>query len=143
MVTLIIAVYGAILSTISVVLRYLEQRVRLNVSFSRVLYPFKGMAKDVYQFTCVNSGKRSVALTGYGALLPGDNKLIAEWEPESPCSLPQILRDGDFCTLFVEYKRFVEILRQEGYTGKLNIRPFFSDALGNKYFAEKSIVTID
>ena len=72
-VTLVIAVYGAILSTVGLILRYSEQKIRLEVNFSSAFYPHQVVFKRVFQFTCVNVGKRPVTMTGYDVLLPDGN----------------------------------------------------------------------
>jgi hypothetical protein len=98
-ITAIIAVYGAVLSTIAILRQYLSDRVkvRFTVGKNREIVGdprYRGMTLTV--LTVTNVGRRPVTITTFGAigLYPHKSMVAAETQP----TLPREITEGQYIT---------------------------------------------
>ena len=68
--TLIIALYGALLSTILAVYKFYENWKRLKVELSYGIISDEPQIRDVLTLSCSNLGKRPITLTSYAFPCP-------------------------------------------------------------------------
>jgi len=116
-ITLAIALYGALLSTVLGVLsilRYLAERVRIRPS---AWYGISDMGvypepRDVVILQAVNVGKRPVTLVSGSLVLADGRHLIPNPPCRSDSSLPCKLEEGDVCTLWAPAEAVTEAERQ-------------------------------
>ena len=96
--TIIIAVYGAFLSTSLALYKISSDRKRLKVNLNIGVVP-DGLntPHKVLFLSCSNLGKRPITLQSYGIEMP--NRRFLFFINESHDSLPKTLSDGEGCTL--------------------------------------------
>lgn len=98
-ITALIAVYGAVLSTVTILRQYFSDRVKVKVTVRKNMMMvgdprYKGMTLTV--LTVTNVGKRPVTITTFGAigLHPHRSLVAVDTHPLTPCELTE----GKFVT---------------------------------------------
>jgi hypothetical protein len=93
-ITAIIAVYGAVLSTIAIVRQFVSDRVKVKLTVRRNMQMvgdprYTGMTLTILQVT--NLGRRPVTITTFGAirLCPNTNLVAVDTQPELPCEITE------------------------------------------------------
>jgi hypothetical protein len=137
--TLLIALWGAALSTYKVISDRSKSVRKLKVSVS---YGFISQGNSVSPTTimisAVNEGFRDITLNSMGFLLPNNNKTVM-LEPQSNVTFPYTLSEGKSCVVWKLQKQFAIELRKNGYIGAIKVKGYFQDATG-KIMSSKSIV---
>lgn len=141
--TLGIAIWGAILSTVLVIYRIFENRrdlkIRLVISDTEVPpHNNHNNLVPVLYLCCVNKGKRPIQLHTYGFKLP-NKKLMSEIPQLFPLqtSLPKTLNDGEFTSLLFDTKTIAKKLSEQGYNDSIEIIGYIGDSHGKRYFSKK------
>ena len=130
--TILMAVYGAFLSTILAIYKISSDRKRLKVNLNIGIAPDNlNTQHKVLFLSCSNLGKRPITLQSYGIEMP--NKRFLFFINESHDSLPKTLSDGEGCTLFSNSQEITKALIEEGYNDTVKVFGFFKDASGKKY----------
>ena len=146
-ITLVIASYGAILSTYSVWSKRKEQRREPKVSlrYGVRLNPILGhRSPPRLIIRAVNSEKETVTLTSMGLILPRrDNNLFSPYVPNSDVSFPHDLLGGKNCDVWFETKELAENLKREGFSGKIKLKGYYGDAIGRMYKSKSINFDID
>lgn len=133
-ITTILAIWGAILSTVLAIQRLQENRRRLKVEVGISLIGAATVEKYLYLHAS-NISKRPISLSSYGLLLP-DKKQY--WrENESPYQFPTLLTDGQATEIWMKLEDVLNKLKKEGYKGKIKIRGFFKDVTGKRYSSKE------
>src|ERR1700722_4907497 len=98
-ITVIIAVYGAVLSTIAIWRQFLSERAKVKITVSRNMQivgdpRYHGMTLTVLQVT--NVGRRPVTIRSFGAigLYPNKSIVAIDTQPQ----LPFEITEGKFIT---------------------------------------------
>src|SRR5713101_615251 len=93
-ITLVIAGYGAILSTLAILMHIFRDRVKVKVIVRRNMQminapKYQGMTLTIFQVT--NAGRRPVAITSFGAirLHPNTNFAGLDSQPQLPCEITE------------------------------------------------------
>ncbi len=93
-ITAIIAVYGAVLSTIAIVWQIMGDRVKVRLTVRRNMEivgdpHYHGMILTL--FTVTNLGRRPVTITTFGAirLYPHTNFVVIDSQPQLPCEITE------------------------------------------------------
>ena len=93
-ITTIIAVYGAVLSTIAIVRQLVSDRIKVKVRVSRNMQivgdpRYHGKTLTIFQVT--NVGHRPVTITSFGAirLYPNTHFAGIDSEPQLPCEITE------------------------------------------------------
>lgn len=93
-VTIIIAIYGAVLSTIAIVRPFFSERVKVKVTVrkNRAIYDdphYAGMT--LTEIVAINVGRRPVTITTFGTmrLQPNTNLVVYDSQPRLPCELTE------------------------------------------------------
>jgi len=145
--TLLIAVYGAILSTYSVLSRRQEQKRKLKVllEYGVTLNPLSQARPPLMLIlSALNTGKKTVTLTMMGLILPTKDKKYFDFlRPNSYVCFPHDLLEGKSCSVYIEPKELADGLKQEGYSGKISLKGYYKDALGGKYESKSVIFDIE
>jgi hypothetical protein len=144
-ITLIIAMYGAILSTYSIWNARQEHRrevkVRLSYGFSTHPFAPQGLLLII---EALNTGRKTVTLSSTGLILPTkDKKYYTFLRPNSNVTFPYDLPEGKNCSVWIGTKELSENLKQEGYSGKIELKGYYGDAIGGKYKSKSIKFDID
>lgn len=98
-ITILIAVYGAVLSTIAILRQFFADRLKVKLTVSRNMQMvgdprYNGMTLVLLQVT--NIGRRPVTITTFGAirLYPNTNFVAVDTRPPLPCEITE----GKFIT---------------------------------------------
>src|SRR5271157_1462356 len=122
-VTAALAIYGAALSTYTVIARKIESRRTVKVTMSLGI-PIYGsqIGEDILLVTALNSGNRAVRLASASIRLPSRRQIILM---ETAAPLPHDLPEGDNFKAWIVLKKLRELLREERLTGnvRLVLRP--------------------
>ena len=134
--TLLIAVWGAVLSTYKVLSDHSKNTRKLKVE---VAYGFLSQGNTVsaatISITAINTGFRDITLNSMGFVFPDDRKSIM-LEPQGNVAFPHTLTEGNNCLVWKFQRQFASELKKNGYSGKVNVRGYFQDATG-KMFTSK------
>ncbi len=143
-VTAVVAIYGAILSTYTLIQNRQEKQRRVSVKLSNgfLHYGNDGLSPAMLLLEATNPGDRTVILNTAGLSLP-DGKTVAFLNPQSNVSFPHSLAEGNSCIVWTPLKELARQLRQEGYSGKVKLVGFFRDQLGRLYKSKAFIFDIE
>lgn len=137
LITLGIATYGAIFSTISIIFSIYfaikTHKPSIQVRLSEGFLVGKNYEdKNTYLFiNAGNNSTRNIRLNTVGFLYKG--KIFQIPYPLTLQTFPCELKDGDSFSCWITTKNVAEGLRKNNFGGKVKIKGFFSDALGNRY----------
>jgi len=131
----LIAVYGAILSTYTIwnARKEHKREIRVELAYGFSTHPLspKGL---LLILTALNTGSKTVTLTSMGLILPRkDKKYCTFLRPNSNVSFPYDLPEEKNCSVWIDTKELAENLKQEGYSGEINLKGYYGDALSGKY----------
>jgi hypothetical protein len=131
-ITAIVAVYGALLSTWNVLSTNREKRRRVKV---RVSYGFatygSTLGPNGILITAQNIGHQPITLNSAGIRLPDGRTVIALNSIEAP--LPQELAGGKSHNSLIEVKVLAETMQRLGFSGMVRVVGFYRDALGKAH----------
>jgi len=136
-VTAIVAVYGAVLSTISWLAGRREKRrqVTVRLAFGVPLYGH-GPGDQQVLIDASNAGHRPVNLVAVGFRLP-DKRVIPLIQPSAIPPLPLDLTEGKNCIVMVDPHVLSRTLREAGFPRKVKLVGFFRDAVDQTYTSKK------
>lgn len=134
-IALIIATYGAIVSTYSVWNARQQNKREVKVSLNYGLILLHQQLPRLI-LSAKNTGNKTVTLSSMGLILPRKkNNLFTPIRPDTMglVTFPHDLDAGKDCSVYFELKNLAEELRLEGFSGKINLKGYFRDAIGNTY----------
>ena len=136
-VTGIVAVFGALLSTWNAVSKQLEKRRRVTVKVSRgfeTYGPVLGPSSVIV--TALNKGHLSVTLSGVGILLP-DGGTVVYLGQSGNTRFPHELESGKSCLICMPVRALGEQMKKAGFSGTIKIAGYFRDALDKTYASKR------
>ena len=131
----LVALYGAIISTCNLLASRAEKLRKVRVALS-MGFTAHGDRTSPAQLIlqAQNVGKRTLTLTAVGLVLPGK---VRVWFVHPECwlsgSLPHELQEGKSFVSTRELSELVAELAERGYTGRVRVQGFYTDALGTDY----------
>jgi len=131
-ITAIVAVYGAILSTYNLIIKRRENTRQVNVTLTWGLLSNMPEPITMFFLKAANPGKRTVTLTECHIELPDKSQLVMPYS-QGTINFPHDLEEGRDCTVWFSVGEVVQVLLSKGYTGNLSIRAVYRDALGREY----------
>lgn len=141
LVTAIVAIYGAVLSTYNLVVTRRDKLRGVTVQLRFGFMPIgPDLGAQMLFIEASNPGHRPVQLTSVGLLLP-DRRTIAWMQPQASRPLPAELSEGQSCSAWMPLEEVEQQLRRHGYKGKLKVRGFYDDALGKRHYSRAVKVT--
>ena len=142
--TLSVAAYGAILSTIVFVYSMTRERRRIVIKHSAgfVGYPTGQTSATMACLEVVNKGHRPVVVSAPAMLTPKKRKLVF-FKALGFDKFPRKLEDGEAETLYVPYEDIGRALKQDGYSGIVRLRPVCSDTAGKMYRGKVMKLDVD
>ena len=133
----IVAVYGAIISTITFISRRKEKQRRLEVKLSNgfIMYNY-GPGEFMLFIEVLNPGFMDVVINVPSLILP-DGKTIVFPNPQSNVNFPFKLQEGMNCKTWTEMKDLAKNLKENGYSGNIKIYAKVEDGAGNIHKSKK------
>jgi hypothetical protein len=133
----IVAAYGAIMSTITFILRRKEKQRQIKVSLSNGVFPIGQDPSELMLIIEVsNPGIRDVTINVPSIILP-DRRSIVFPNPQSNVQFPYKLEEGTKCLVWSEMKNLAQILKRNGFTGIIKINVEVCNDAGRKYKSKK------
>ena len=139
-VTIIIALYGAILSTLHIVHLFLEKKKNLKVTIMVVNKRMDiGMIKiPCLSLVCSNIGKQPIKIVNFGIYIPQKKwRLSLPLLDFSEEKLPKKLFFGDNFVIDTPLNKFGEEIKKEGYSDTVKIVGFVIDNAEKRYYSKK------
>jgi len=133
-VTILIAIYGAILSTAIFISKKKEKQYKLRAAISYGFIPFPDGSADVVVIEAVNLGFRSITLEGAGLELPNKATIPILWPMYF--QFPFELKEGKSCRVWLRIDEISKALHEGGYPEKIAIKGFYRDALGTTHYSK-------
>lgn len=135
-VTMLVALYGATLATVTFVAQRREKSARLQVSCDLGFeFSSKGASETLLMLKAANVGHVPVTLSSYGLALPGDKSMMMPMFPQS-VQFPYELTAGKSCTVHLPIKSVARGLSENGYGGRVKLVPKFSDQTGKVHIGK-------
>jgi len=136
-ITLVIALWGAFLSTYKVISDYRKnvRNIRIEVSYGFLMGHRVG--PDVLNIQAINAGYRSITLSSVGFIINNKAQIIIV-DPQGTVQLPHTLEEGTSCTIYKEQSDLARQLKENGISGNVTIKGFYRSATG-KVYRSKSI----
>ena len=133
--TLVIAIYAAGLSTLVFMRQHRLDRPRLKVTLSTTA-PVYGtqLGERFFRITAVNEGQRP-AVVGWLSIELPDKRTLA-LAAGSGTALPARLAQGDAAHIEASYQDVYSALSRAALPAPVRVRPFCSDSLGKTYYGE-------
>jgi hypothetical protein len=135
-VTTVIAGYGAVLSTYNAVTSRRQNKHQIIVTVSYGFVP-RGpdLGDEMLIIEAANQGHRSMTVTSAGLLLP-DRRQLFYMGSSGTVGLPHHLTEGTSCKQWTPLAEIERELRKSGFTGQVNVRGFYLDALSNRHLSK-------
>jgi hypothetical protein len=135
--TLLIALYGAVLSTYNA--RTARKRdvsqVIVTVKYGHLVFGPEVDDDEKLLVSASNPSQHPIKLTGVGLRLPDKRTLI--WpEAQGDNALPFVMEAGTGCTHWHSTVQINKRLKLAGYSGKLKLRGFYNDALDRTHLSK-------
>lgn len=135
-ITLVIAVWGAGLSTYKVLSDYRTSKRTLKVEVTNgFISQGNEVSPPILNISAINIGFRDVTLNSVGFLLPDGRKTIM-MEQNTAVRFPYTLTEGNQCTVWKFRSKMAEELKKNGFLGKVELRGYYQSATGD-YFKSK------
>jgi hypothetical protein len=137
--TMLVALYGALLSTYNVVADWRRKKRVIKLSFASGLAP--GTWADHKRairlyLTAANAGHRPIMVRSFGLILPNGTKIRFPVDG-SEVPLPYELTEGSSCVVWADDGEVGEYLARNGYEGSVWVTPYCEDGLGVHHLGEK------
>ena len=131
-VTALVAVYGAIMSTITFLSNRKDKQCKLTIKISdENKRPIRGQVFMIV-VTVFNSGNRDITIDSPKILFP-NGKSIGFPDYDSDENFPHRLVEGTKCTIWVGKERIANYLEEKGFKGIVKFFVEIEDGKGRKY----------
>lgn len=139
-VTALVALYGAVLSTLNFIAARREKRRSVTVELSLGLLTWDPGSKLL--LTASNPGSLSVTLSSCGIRLPNGKQAVFPI-PNSNVRFPHELHGGKDCLVWTDAKEFAQVLREQGFSGRVKVRGFYRDQTGGLHTSKATRFDLD
>jgi hypothetical protein len=138
-ITLLIAIYGALVSTYSVWTARQEHRreIKVELSYGFMRNALAEVSPTLLILSAMNTGAKTATLTSTGLALPRKKYLLFA-QPESNVTFPHDLPEGKSCSVWITNEELLKDLKREGYSGRIKLKGYYRDAVGG-YYKSKSV----
>ena len=137
--TILVAIYGAILSTVNIILFVIEHRISLVIELSTGYLVGQGYKdENSYLFwNAYNKGAKSIKLSTVGFRVKGVKETFQlPYQLDPGIKLPYIVKPSESYSCFTTTKQVTESLGKKGCSGKVKITGYFTDAIKNIYYSK-------
>ena len=134
-ITLIVAVYAAGLSTYVAVVQRRDKRPQIEAKLAFGFLTFGPRLSDQQLLlTAANVGERTVTLAAGGLLLPDKSQVIS-FANNSTDRFPHQLEAGKSMTMWFELGPLIGRLAERGHSGTVKVRAMFRDQTSREYLS--------
>ncbi len=143
--TAIVALYGAILSTYTVIESKSDKQRNIKIKLYNgflTLGPELQLSDPMLLIEAINPGNRSVTLNTVGIRLP-DKRTVAIPAPNSHQTFPYALEEGQNCVVWLPMHEFAKDLKNSGYKGILQLMGFYRNQIGEEYYSNRFPFDVD
>lgn len=132
-ITAIVAGYGALLATYTLIVQVREKVRRIKVTFNPGFIETAGqLGESMFILNGANIGHVDTTLSGH-AITPHDGSQIIFRRPGAEHQFPYVLEPGKSCTLWLPAKEIASSLKSHGFSGVINIRGVLKDQTGKRF----------
>jgi len=145
-ITAIVAVYGAVLSTVNTIANLRAKQQRLSVVLSNGFLTYGPDTSPLMLFIEIaNVGSKVVTINSINIKLSkGESVPIINIFNPKGVSLPYTLEEGKSCSTGVEIEKLAKAIIQEGYSKKIKLHATVSSGAGKIYKSKKAwILNLD
>ena len=144
LITLLIAIWGAGLSTILGIIEILSKRRKLKIAngIHYIAIP-DSQHEAVYSLACVNDRERIIRLDSFGIELPNKMRIGFRDQHPDPQPFPITLNDGEVFGVLAYGRQLIPLFRVANYTNEFKVRGYFRDTSGKNYYAKKITVVLN
>jgi hypothetical protein len=136
-ITEIVAVYGALLATYTLIIQIREKgrrlKVKLNFGF---IEKRNNLGEEMLLLSGANTGHVEITLCSHAITLPGGTKIVFR-QHGGEYQLPYTLVPSKSCTLWFPSQEIYQSLRDKGFSGKIKIQGVLQDQTGNCFKSNK------
>ncbi len=132
-ITIAIAIYGALLSTYTAIDRLKENKVKIE-SELRLGFILPSNKQLVF-LSAGNHGRKPVSMSIGLFTTPDGSSFIAEGIGENP-KMPCEISPGQKCEVWLEANLVADFLAGQGSNGRVKLGGMFNDQLGRSYKAK-------
>jgi len=143
-ITALVALYGAILSTVVAVREWKAKRPKIKVKTSMGFLDLgRGNLSDAMVFVeAANPGQREVTLSSVGFILPLQRKVFLR-QPQGSVRIPCELAPESSCQVWIDARELAALLRSNGFSGTLKLVGFYGDQVGRTHKSKAFEVDAD
>ncbi len=135
--TAVVAIYGAILATYSLLKDRRERRRLLKVRLWTALpVAAAGAGDPQLMIGAANPGERVVHVVGAGFKIGSRKQSFALFQPQSDVRFPYALEEGKSCNVWMASRDIAIQLQELGYGGTVRLVGYFQDAVGTQHFSK-------
>ncbi len=133
-ITLVIAAYGAVLSSFNLWQASTKNRRRILLKRSIGFYTYAGggMGSAMATFEVINQGYRPVVVDAPTIKLPSGKQMIL-LTADGLKDFPKRLEDGETVSLRIPFADITAALKKDGYSGTVTLWPICKDSTGNLF----------
>ena len=137
-ITLAIAVYAALLSTVIQLANWKKSKPQIKTSLRIGMLGYdNGYLSDlVLILEAANVGERPATLASEYILLP-DGRQLLSFNPNADVDFPHELAPGKSCRIWFDRAELKKALSEAGYSGRVWLTGFYHDATGAKFRSRK------
>lgn len=144
LVTLIIALWGAILATYQFIESRKEKQRTATLTLKQGFVPtMNSQLEPMLILTVANPGNRTLTINKPILELPDKSILVFHPTGSTARQYPFELLEGKNCMIWIEIAEVAKALKEKGFSGKVKIRGIVTDAVGNKFISRPSPITIE
>ena len=142
-ITALVALYGAVLSTYTLVCSRRDKQRQVKVELSTgFLATGPDLSAAMLFIGVSNPGHITVTLNIPGIQLPNRETLVFP-DPLSDVLFPHELPPGNKCTVWTPLADLAERLKEKGFSGKVKLVGFCTDAVGTTYKGKRWKLNVD
>jgi hypothetical protein len=135
-ITALVALYGAVLATITFVHQRRKDRTEVTTTLSIGLEALPSyVSEPQLLLQAANTGFRPVTL-GSGFLKLPDNRTLVFPNARSDVRFPHELQPGKSCLTMTDVREVANELRSEGFSGIIEIRAAYRDQTDKEYVSK-------
>lgn len=138
---MLIAIYGAALSSFNLYLRWKDRIPKIRTKIERKTLG----TNNFIRITCINGGNAMISLTESGVIYVNEEKFktrlfshITDFSSIND-SLPRTLNPQTNIEIDIILTLIVSNAKEKGLSGDIKVTGFVEDALGNEYSSESQI----
>ena len=138
LITFMLAIWGALLSSIIGFQRLIDKirRLKVSASVNYIAIPDGGQ-EAVFSLSCVNKGVRPIILDSYGILMPRLPNIGFRNEHPAPQTFPTTLTESQVFGVLAYGRQLQRLFRPAGFTGTFYVRGYIKDTIGRVYKSKK------